>query len=145
MPEGDSHHLAHFLEDRDVLCPHCRYNLKSLKSDRCPECGLKLRLSIGLAEAYLAPWVLLAVTSAAAGGVGVIFGYYLLRLDWWQLPKMARAPIDYFAFMIPVSVLAIVLRRRFIRLSPRNQWAISLAVSVITVLAFARLMVAISK
>jgi hypothetical protein len=36
MPEG-------WALDRDLPCPTCRYNLRMLRSPRCPECGLVFR------------------------------------------------------------------------------------------------------
>lgn len=31
--------VIRFLDDRDLACPRCSFNLRGLRSDRCPECG----------------------------------------------------------------------------------------------------------
>jgi hypothetical protein len=42
--------LERYLADRDIVCPGCAYNLRGLRSDRCPECGDQLELSLRLVE-----------------------------------------------------------------------------------------------
>jgi hypothetical protein len=42
--------LFRFIRDRDVDCPGCGYNLRSLTSGRCPECGEELTLGLQLVE-----------------------------------------------------------------------------------------------
>ena len=36
--------LERYLADRDCACPRCRYNLRGLRGEACPECGQPLRL-----------------------------------------------------------------------------------------------------
>lgn len=36
--------LARYLADRDLPCPKCKYNLRGVRSEKCPECGAALNL-----------------------------------------------------------------------------------------------------
>jgi predicted amidophosphoribosyltransferase len=35
-----------YLADRDFTCPDCRYNLRGINANICPECGLAFRVTI---------------------------------------------------------------------------------------------------
>jgi hypothetical protein len=61
--------LQQFLSGRDVTCPSCRYNLRDLAGDRCPECGQVIALRLQLAEPKLA--AMLAGLMALSAGVGL--------------------------------------------------------------------------
>ncbi len=43
-PAGAIQGLRRFLATRDVSCPACRYNLRGVQTDRCPECGAHLSI-----------------------------------------------------------------------------------------------------
>ncbi len=43
--------LIEYLREHDVKCPRCRYNLRGLETNECPECGDTLILSLLRAEA----------------------------------------------------------------------------------------------
>lgn len=80
----DSEILQSFLAERDAPCPNCGYNLRSLTSDRCPECAEGLRLQVGLQEprlaAYLAGLIGLA-SGAGFGGMLLIYAIYESLVD----------------------------------------------------------------
>lgn len=46
--------------DRDVACPRCKYNLRGLTSERCPECGLDIdadELAVGIPRENIETWL----------------------------------------------------------------------------------------
>lgn len=57
-PSPDQIDLAAFLATRDAPCPVCGYNLRSLLTDRCPECGRHLVLAVGTTEPKLGAFIL---------------------------------------------------------------------------------------
>jgi hypothetical protein len=60
--------LAAHLARRDEPCPCCGYNLRGLRSARCPECAQELVLRVNLREPRLAGYV--AGIVGLAAGVG---------------------------------------------------------------------------
>lgn len=66
--------LRAYLADRDVPCPMCEYNLRDLPGDRCPECGERFRLQVGLTDPKLAGFIFGLV------GITVGFGFSSLML-----------------------------------------------------------------
>ena len=76
-PDVDKHLLL-FVRGRDVLCPGCAYNLRDLTSDRCPECGQELELSLRLAEPRQGPLIAGLVGLAAGAGLSgllIVYGF----------------------------------------------------------------------
>lgn len=123
--------LTEYLATRNAKCPLCGYNLRGLTSPRCPECGRRLRLSIGLTEPYLGAWVLLAAATCAAGGTGVFFTLMVVTNGW---PTAAGSEMDlfflnaallYFIFSIPVAAAVVIARRPLMRLKTDLQWTIA--------------------
>lgn len=51
---GQEHFVPRYLQDRDVPCMKCKYNLRGVTSLACPECGLSLDLRT-LPGAFAAP------------------------------------------------------------------------------------------
>ena len=69
--------LREFLADQDIQCPQCRYNLRSLTGDRCPECGEQLLLGVHLVEPKLAAPIAGIIGLAAGAGLnGLLIVYY---------------------------------------------------------------------
>lgn len=68
--------LVQYLAERDTPCPGCGYNLRGLEQDRCPECGERLELRIGLAEARLAQFI------GGLIGLAAGLGFHGLFLIW---------------------------------------------------------------
>ncbi|HTW94680.1 MAG TPA: hypothetical protein VMD30_07810 [Tepidisphaeraceae bacterium] len=64
--------LIEYLADSDHPCPLCQYNLRALKTPRCPECGIRLRLNVGPAEPYMGAWIAAFVPACAGGGIGFL-------------------------------------------------------------------------
>ena len=81
--------LFTFLQDRDVDCPNCKYNLRDLTSNACPECGLIITLSVQLAEPKLAAFIAgLVPLAMSAGFSGLLFLYGMaMNLVYSYLPS----------------------------------------------------------
>lgn len=71
-PSDEAVLLVEFLASRDVRCPVCRYNLRGLTSDHCPECGAHLDLRVGSIDLKLGPWLGLLLS------VGLPFGFFAI-------------------------------------------------------------------
>ena len=122
--------LRQFLHGRDVTCPGCRYNLRDLTGDRCPECGQAIVLHLQLAEPRQAALLTgLIGLSAGAGLNGLLLVYYALTLA-----LMPYGPPDnsflwtiLTGFAVHAGALALWLRFwRRIRLAPsRRRWGLA--------------------
>jgi hypothetical protein len=127
--------LIEFLADRDVACPLCQYNLRGLRSSRCPECGRELRLTVGLTEPPLKAWIVVAACTWLAAGVGVLFVVAILRAGF--PPRRMAVSVTIFVASIPLAIFTTVRRRAFQRLGNSTQSAIAATAVVVTVAAFA--------
>src|SRR4051812_44145979 len=79
VAHGDRKLLLQFLAGRDVECPQCRYNLRDLQSDLCPECGERIALRVQLVEPrQAAPIVGLIGLSAGVGFNALLILYAFL-------------------------------------------------------------------
>ncbi len=127
--DGDTGRLVEFLQDRDVPCPQCGYNLRNLTGDDCPECGQKLRLSVG--EQHLRfGWFLAAVTPGLFSGIAAVLMLILIlaakATGAGPFPPAIDA-LALFGFASGAAALALIVRRRkFLQLRPQVQrtWAI---------------------
>jgi hypothetical protein len=124
-PPDDNTALAQWLSGRDVPCPQCGYNLRSLSSPRCPECGHVLRLSLSPPDPATAPWTLLLFFASIGAGMGVILILLWMNLGLGDELKY-RIPVYLIIAMIPLSVIAAFSRRLFLaKLRRRTQWWIA--------------------
>lgn len=138
--------LVTYLRDREEPCPACRYNLRGLTGEACPECGEPLRLRVGLVNPKLAAYfTLLCAAACGAGGSGLMLLLVLAQApgDWlveqlagWVLMAMA---------VVTWTMVATTLRcaRRLRRLGAWSRWswavaawAIVLAFSVVFIVCF---------
>ena len=108
--------LRQFLHGRDVHCPGCRYNLRDLTGDRCPECGQEIVLQLRLAEPRQAA-LLVGLIGLSAG-----LGLNGLLLIYWAIVSFFLrfgAPDHRFVWTIGVGFVvhaaAIALWLRFWR------------------------------
>jgi hypothetical protein len=71
--------LTEFLANRDEACPGCKYNLRGLVGDRCPECNQQIALRIALTEPRLGGFLAALVgLSTGAGFNGLLAAYGLI-------------------------------------------------------------------
>jgi len=68
--------LREFLDDCDVPCPACGYNLRALRSNACPECGQALELRVNLVEPRMRLWIAGMVGLAAGAGFSTLLVIY---------------------------------------------------------------------
>jgi hypothetical protein len=111
--------LLEYLKTHDAFCPLCQYNLRNLTIPRCPECGRAIRLTVGMVEPYLLPWVLGTVFTAMAAGIGFIFvlawllyGPPHLRVDDFR-SGMVCLVLTFCICAMPLTLALVVARRRF--------------------------------
>lgn len=69
--------IAHLAES-DEQCPSCCYELRGLKSDRCPECNQALMLRVALVEARLAAFFATMIAAASGFGFSVLLLLFAL-------------------------------------------------------------------
>ena len=126
--EGDTMRLVDFLEERDVPCPFCGYNLCNLTDHDCPECGHRLRLTVGVHDVRFG-WFLAAVTPSLVSGVSAL-SLLVLMMAAIVTGGGPLPPVLFLLVLLGVlsGVVAIVLilrRHRFIQLRPQVQrrWA----------------------
>lgn len=138
--------LREFLADRDAPCPGCGYNLRGLRSDRCPECSQELELRVGLAEPKMRLWLLAVIGAAAGVGFnGLLLAYALIMIaQAWRSGSMAVRfiGINVAGLLVMGGVLVVLLRsgRRIRRLSTSGRAAIALGawfLAMIDLIAFA--------
>lgn len=88
-----------FLESRDIPCPACRYNLRGVAAESCPECGSPIVLQLaGAKRAWVPPlfmalafgWLLLAGTMNGIR-TGRSAWEYAHRVSAWTMYSGGRA------------------------------------------------------
>lgn len=131
----DADLLTAYLSERDEPCPRCGYNLRNLISNRCPECGDFIRLSVALIEPRLAAYITTLVACCFGFGGGTLFGLVALLEappGWWSA---ACARVLLAQWVVSAALLPYLLarRRRFRRLSRRAQWLLATGACVLFV------------
>ncbi len=139
---SDDTMLAVYCRDRDVACPHCRYNLRDNKSRRCPECGRAIELGLHRPAVSLAAYLVLF-----GGLFGPAMGtpYRLFVASYWLL----EGSLNQFEFMfwislavciasIPLVIWVARSRKAFLNLPTSKQWLLALLPMMWYVLALAQ-------
>ena len=125
--------LVRFLADRDAPCPVCRYNLRGLAADTCPECAAPIRLDIASPSLHIGPFVLAIVSLALGAGfdlvVTLIFSITALIFAdpsvpaSWIGPLIVLGTLGSLGTSCLLGIILLVKRRpRWNRLGPRRQW-----------------------
>jgi hypothetical protein len=135
VPDAPDPKLIDLLADRDVPCPGCRYNLRGLTTDRCPECNQQLELEIKLAEPKLAAFI----TGLVCISMGL--GFCALLVVWVVVSLVIRrrgnTPPEFIIVAAGLIVACLLLalwlqgRRRLTRMSDVPRWALVALVSAL--------------
>src|SRR5688572_20590994 len=84
--------FADFVATHDVPCPRCHYNLRGAKDPRCPECGLRLSLTVIARWSPTAPWLLAVIAAGIIASTTPDTVRFLVRnydrLPWWYERSM---------------------------------------------------------
>lgn len=108
--------LRRFLAVRDVPCPGCDYNLRGLEGDRCPECGLGLRLPLEVPDPGVGWYVATIVPPAGlAGFMLVVIAVSMLRYSRDGVVEFVLAV----ALSSAVAVMSVSVAWRLCRRSGR--------------------------
>ena len=118
---SDSIALLDFLATRDVPCPMCKYNLRSLTVDRCPECGNMLRLNVGLVKVRMGAWICAMVAILPDATIGLLVGLVIFHDGFPPLSSLKQPHLWFFflliyvLFAIPASIALLLFRRTYLR------------------------------
>jgi hypothetical protein len=130
--DPDAFTLA-FLAENEAECPACGYNVHALREARCPECGRSLRVMVVTAQGgFSAAWIVLMLAASLAAGVGLLVAAVTVRAS---LPSQwhFKLVLIYFMLNIPLPLLALVLRRPFLRLRV-FQWLVTVPFVMLSLL-----------
>ncbi|UCD74501.1 MAG: hypothetical protein JSV91_12025 [Phycisphaerales bacterium] len=118
--------LRRFLADRDMPCPVCRYNLRGLDSERCPECGAHLDIRVGSTDLRLGAWLTLLFS------VGLPLGFFGIMTLAGLIIDLSRGYFSPLGLWIPIivgcacfgpaTVLVVRCRHALWATSPRRRW-----------------------
>jgi hypothetical protein len=135
--------LITWLRDRDVQC-RCGYNLRNLSSAHCPECGVRLRLTIAAVDDYVKAWFTCAAVACAAAGLGTVALTLIARAVYHRsLYPMSASDVGlavFFVASLPIAAVLLSFRQRFQQMRRWIQWlmaATSVAYFVAMVIQFA--------
>ena len=113
MPDHEVDHLLAFVQERDVRCPLCGYNLRNLTRPVCPECRQSLELTVGVKQPGFA-WLLVTLTPGAFSGIAAA----LLLLPIIIVPLIGGGPApwriisaDAFGLLSGLATLVLVKYR----------------------------------
>jgi hypothetical protein len=131
--------LVTWLSTHDARCPACKYNLRNLTQARCPECGLRISLSIVANEPHLRLWIATTILLCTDAGLGIFVLMYLIRtfLDNLDVlhPELSEGVMElFFLATIPFATACLLLRRRFTRLKRSIQLSLLAITALMTLL-----------
>ncbi len=114
--QRDAESLQAWLSSRDVPCPVCGYNLRSIEAANCPECGAKLDLRVGSTDLKIGLWLVGVISlTLPLGFIGlfmiIAFPMVLSGFGWGATLWLSI----YVAIPTVMSVGYVVLLWRLIR------------------------------
>ncbi len=136
--QDDVARLLEFLRGRDVPCPLCRYNLRDLTQQRCPECRHELLLTVGVTRPRCLGF-LLAVTPCTFSGIAaglLLIPMIVQPLSGGGPPQPQIFALDALGWLSALGGLVLVRYRFAVLLqTPKRQRICAAAVWGINVLA----------
>ena len=142
-PERDRALLQAFLAERDQECPSCKYNVRALTADVCPECNQRLEMRLALVEPRLPGFV------AGLIGLSMGFGVHAMLAGWFVIMYGSGkwAPFgppvrDFIILVVSAAGLSVLIwlwvrnRGRLTRASRQVRWALVVATYVVTLVTF---------
>lgn len=131
---------AAFLQGRSVPCPNCGYDLRDSVGDRCPECGLPLRLQLVPSASALPALIVGTVVISAALGFSLLLWIVMIIA---YFVEVANGPTAYRVHTVlggGVLIATVCLagwvrsRLRLQRASPVGRWLLVVACLLIPLL-----------
>lgn len=124
--------ITSYLADQDVPCPVCHYNLRSNRSDCCPECGQELQLELRLAKPIHIPFIAGMIPLAAIVGFNAIFLAIILIIGVTEddYEEVLFGGITLGSILVPSILLLWCWIRFRVRLLARSRVARSIWVSL---------------
>ena len=109
--------LQAWLSGRDLPCPVCGYNLRSIEGANCPECGAKLDLRVVPRGLGIGLWLVAVISLTLPLGFSGLFAIFALP---FILSAFGRGgmPLALFIFVAIPTVMGVgyvLLLRRLIR------------------------------
>ena len=131
--------LQAWLSSRDVPCPICGYNLRSIEAANCPECGAKLDLRVGSTDLRIGLWLVGVISlTFPLGFMGLFMIIYVLPLVLSGAGRGATLLLSiYVAIPTVISVWYVLLLWRLIRgrkkfwSKPRNAQKVSIVLCIL--------------
>lgn len=140
--------LIAYLSDRDVPCPACRYNLRGLAGDKCPECGEHLELTIARARPGIKAMVIgLIGLTIGLGMHGFLVAGLSLHAISSPAPLRLTLPVLVifmcFAALLVATTLWLAQWNRIVTIPPYSRltlawtcWAVMLSAAAVTFMVF---------
>ena len=127
--------LRNFLSGRKCSCPSCGYSLTNCESDRCPECGGQLELTLKKKRQYLV-WQLLFIVSAINTGWSLPLWIHIFAGEVNHYPYPHRLIVYIYISSVFTLALVCVSVHRFNRLSLQLQWMVFLAYFILSIVMY---------
>ena len=136
---GPDRELLAWLAGRDVSCPACRYNLRGLRVDRCPECGIAFELGLKASTPGFKAWVISLIATSMGVGISLMFIFFaflsIIVVGMLLTAERIIGAVSALNFIAGFVYLVMLVRQRArIWQRPTRELAFHLAASVVIAL-----------
>ena len=129
--------LQAWLSSRDVPCPVCGYNLRSIDATRCPECGAKLDLRVGSTDLRIGLWLVGVI--ALTLPLGFIGLFVIIFASPMVMSGVGSGGARFFVLGIPTVMTVgyvlllwrLIRRRKKFWSKPRKAQKVSVALYIL--------------